>query len=113
VDQRRFILTRLKIFGVFFSASILFILIRCCYCIAKLGQGYGGSLFYKESLFIALESVIVILAVFALNIAQLGTVLSYIGKFLFVLTVAGFAFQNRTQKADTTYSNKLEHEPSS
>jgi hypothetical protein len=55
----------------------------------------------------------VILAVFALNIAQPGTVLSYVGKFSFVLTVAGFAFQNRTQKADTTYGNKLEHKPSS
>lgn len=113
VDQRRFISTRLKLFGIFFSASILFILIRCCYRIAELGQGYEGSLFHEEGLFIALESVMVILAVFALNIAQPGTVLSHVGKFSFVLTVAGFAFQNRTQKADTTYGNKLEHEPSS
>jgi hypothetical protein len=113
VDQRRFISTRLKIFGVFFSASIIFILIRCCYRIAELGQGYEGSLFHEEGLFIALESVMVILAVFALNIAQPGTVLSHVRKVSFVLTVAGFAFQNRTQKADTTYGNKLEHEPSS
>jgi hypothetical protein len=112
VDQRRILSTRLKIFGVFFSASILFILIRCCYRIAELGQGYGGSIFHKEGLFIGLESVMVILAVFALNIAQPGTVLPHVGKFPFVLTVAGFAFQNRTQEADTTYGYKVEHEPS-
>jgi hypothetical protein len=41
VDQRRTISTRLQIFGVFFSASILFILIPCCYRIAELGQGYS------------------------------------------------------------------------
>ncbi|KAH8688942.1 putative sphingoid long-chain base transporter RSB1 [Phaeosphaeriaceae sp. PMI808] len=113
VDQRRILSTRLEIFGVFFSASILFILIRCCYRIAELGQGYSGSIFHEEGLFIGLESVMVILAVFALNIAQPGTVLSHVGKFSFVLTVAGFAFQNRTQEADTTYGNKVEHEPSS
>lgn len=113
VDQRRILSTRLEIFGVFFSASILFILIRCCYRIAELGQGYSGSIFREEGLFIGLESVMVILAVFALNIAQPGTVLSHVGKFSFVLTVAGFAFQNRTQEAYTTYGNKVEHEPSS
>lgn len=112
VDQRRFISTRLKLFGVFFSASIIFILIRCCYRIAELGQGYEGSLFHEEGLFIGLESVMVTLAVFALNIAQPGTVLSHVGKLSFVLTVAGFAFQNRTQKGDT-YGNKLENESSS
>ncbi|KFY80200.1 hypothetical protein V499_00957 [Pseudogymnoascus sp. VKM F-103] len=96
VDQRRILSTRLGIFGVFFSASIIFILIRCCYRIAELGQGYSGSIFHKEGLFIGLESVMVILAVFALNIAQ-----------------PGFAFQNRTQGAYTTYGNKVEHESSS
>jgi hypothetical protein len=43
----------------------------------------------------------VILAVFALNIAQPGMVLSHVGKFSFILIVAGFACQNCT------------HEPSS
>jgi hypothetical protein len=43
----------------------------------------------------------VILAVFALNIAQPGMVLFHVGKFSFVLIVAGFACQNCT------------HEPSS
>lgn len=107
VDQRRILSTRFKIFSVFFSASVIFILIRCCYRIAELGQGYGGSIFHEQGLFIGLESVMVTLAVFALNIAQPGTVLFHAGKPSFVLIVAGFAFQNRTQ--DTTYGNKVEH----
>jgi hypothetical protein len=113
VDQRQILSTRLGVFGVFFSASILFILIRCCYRIAELSQGYSGSLFHEEDLFIGLESVMVILAVFALNIAQPGTILSHVGKFLSVITVAGFAFQNRTQEAYTTYGHNIENEPSS
>lgn len=113
VDQRQILSTRFGIFGVFFSASVLFILIRCCYRIAELSQGYSGSLFHEEGLFIALESVMVILAVFALNIAQPGMILSHIGNFSFVLTVAGFAFQNGTREAKTTYGSNVEHEPSS
>jgi hypothetical protein len=111
VDQRRNLSMRFKLFGLFFSASIIFILVRCCYRIAELGQGYSGSLFHDEALFVALESVMVILAVFALNIAQPGTVLSHVWKFSFVLTVAGFAFQNRDQEAYATYGNKIELEP--
>lgn len=80
VDQRRIISSRLMIFGVFFSAAVFFILIRCCYRIAELSQGYSGSIFHDEPLFIALESIMVILAVFALNIAQPGMFLSHIGK---------------------------------
>ncbi|EPE33743.1 hypothetical protein GLAREA_06756 [Glarea lozoyensis ATCC 20868] len=84
VDQRRILSMRFKLFSIFFSASIIFILIRCCYRIAELGQGYSGALFHDEPLFVALESVMIILAVFALNIAQ-----------------PGFAFQNRTQEEAT------------
>ncbi|KFY45227.1 hypothetical protein V494_01069 [Pseudogymnoascus sp. VKM F-4513 (FW-928)] len=94
LDQRRILTGRLKVFGVFFSASIIFIFVRCCYRIAELGQGYSGALFHDEPLFIALESVMVTLAVFSLNIAQ-----------------PGFAFQNRNQ--ETTYGNKVEQEGSS
>ncbi|KAA8642699.1 hypothetical protein EYZ11_011977 [Aspergillus tanneri] len=96
VDQRRILSTRLGIFGVFFSASILFILIRCCYRIAELSEGYSGSIFHEEGLFIGLESVMVTLAVFALNIAQ-----------------PGFAFQNRTEEAYATYGHNIGLESSS
>ena len=101
VDQRQILSMRLKIFGVFFSAAIIFILIRCCYRIAELGQGYSGAIFHMEALFYALESIMVVLAVFALNIAQPGTVLSHVGKFSFILTVAGFAFQNRSNQKES------------
>ncbi|KFX91288.1 hypothetical protein O988_07812 [Pseudogymnoascus sp. VKM F-3808] len=91
LDERRIISWRLKIFGVFFSASIIFILIRCGYRIAELGQGYSGKLFHEEGLFIGLESVMVTLAVFALNIAQ-----------------PGFAFQRRNQDSYAAYGDKVE-----
>ncbi|KAJ5517772.1 RTA-like protein [Penicillium expansum] len=96
VDQRRILSKRLGIFGIFFSASIIFIFIRCCYRIAELSEGYSGAVFHDEGLFIGLESVMVILAVFALNIAQ-----------------PGFAFQNRTQEANAAYGHHVELEPSS
>lgn len=112
VDQRRILSTRLGVFGIFFSASILFIFIRCCYRIAELSEGYSGSVFHDEGLFIGLESVMVILAVFALNIAQPGTVPSHVEKFSFLMTVIGFAFQNRTQEANATYGHHVELEPS-
>jgi hypothetical protein len=106
VDQRRIISTRLAIFGVFFSASVLFILIRCCYRIAELSQGYSVSIFHNEGRFIGLESVMVVLAVFALNIAQPGTVLSHVGgekktKFSFVTNSCRLRIPeqpNRTQE---------------
>ncbi|KFY01183.1 hypothetical protein V490_01035 [Pseudogymnoascus sp. VKM F-3557] len=91
LDERRIISWRLKIFGVFFSASIIFILIRCGYRIAELGQGYSGGLFREQGLFIALESVMMTLAVFALNIAQ-----------------PGFAFQRRNQDSYAAYGDKVE-----
>ncbi|KAJ5088562.1 sphingoid long-chain base transporter RSB1 [Penicillium angulare] len=96
LNQRTILSTRLGIFGVFFSASIIFILIRCCYRIAELSQGYSGSMFHDQPLFIVLESVMVILAVFALNIAQ-----------------PGFAFQNRTPEAYAACDQNVELEPSS
>jgi hypothetical protein len=102
VEQRRIITGRLKIFGIFFSAAVILILVRCGYRIAELGEGYSGELFHDQPLFVALESVMMILAVFALNIAQPGTTLSHKREFSLELTIAGFAFQNRAQPAGLT-----------
>lgn len=46
-----------KIFSYFMAISITFILIRCCYRIDELSEGYSGDLIHNEGLFIALEGV--------------------------------------------------------
>ena len=48
---------RFKSFVIMLSLAITLILIRCAYRIAELRQGYNGSLFHDEGLFIALEGV--------------------------------------------------------
>ena len=49
--------TRFKVFAIFFSVSIILILIRCAYRIDELSDGYSGSLIHNQGLFIALEGV--------------------------------------------------------
>ncbi|KAF3923895.1 hypothetical protein AA313_de0206401 [Arthrobotrys entomopaga] len=61
-----------KIFVYFLSAAVFFILIRCAYRIAELKNGYDGSLIHNEAGFIALEGVMVVIAVFCLNIGHPG-----------------------------------------
>ncbi|KAI4105084.1 MAG: hypothetical protein L6R37_002888 [Teloschistes peruensis] len=46
-----------KIFSYFLSLSIVLILIRCCYRIDELSDGYNGPLIHDEGLFIGLEGV--------------------------------------------------------
>lgn len=48
---------RMKIFLVFMFLSILLIFVRCAYRITELKEGYSGTIFHDEKLFIALESV--------------------------------------------------------
>lgn len=63
-----------KIFSYFMTISITFILIRCCYRIDELSEGYGGHLIHNEGLFIALEGVMVLVAAYTLIIAHPGPV---------------------------------------
>ncbi|KAK0713416.1 parasitic phase-specific protein PSP-1 [Lasiosphaeria miniovina] len=64
--------SRIKIFLSFLLLSILFILVRCVYRIDELSDGYDGPLIHDEKLFVGLESVMMLLAVFCLNIAHPG-----------------------------------------
>ena len=49
--------TSFKVFVVFLTMAIIFILIRCAYRIDELSDGYNGPLIHNEPLFIALEGV--------------------------------------------------------
>ncbi|KAJ4009691.1 hypothetical protein NW766_008812 [Fusarium irregulare] len=59
-------------FLAFLFASTIFILIRCGYRIAELGQGYFSALFRDEDLYIALESCMMCIAVLLLNAGHPG-----------------------------------------
>ncbi|KAL8703806.1 MAG: hypothetical protein Q9201_003021 [Fulgogasparrea decipioides] len=63
-----------KIFAYFLSLSTLLILIRCIYRIDELSNGYEGPLIHDEGLFIGLEGVMVLVAVYCLMIAHPGPV---------------------------------------
>ncbi|KAL8834571.1 MAG: hypothetical protein Q9170_003699 [Blastenia crenularia] len=63
-----------KVFVGFLSLSILLILIRCIYRIDELSDGYNGPLIHDEGLFIGLEGVMVLVAVYCLMIAHPGPV---------------------------------------
>ena len=69
--------TRFKIFIAFLSLSILLILIRCVYRIDELSDGYNGPLIHDEGLFVGLEGVMIIVAVFCLAVAQPGPVFGW------------------------------------
>ncbi|KAL8913010.1 MAG: hypothetical protein Q9171_002078 [Xanthocarpia ochracea] len=63
-----------KTFSIFMTISITLILIRCIYRIDELSEGYTGPLIRNEGLFIALEGVMVLVAVYTLIIAHPGPV---------------------------------------
>ncbi|KAI0512756.1 parasitic phase-specific protein PSP-1 [Xylaria bambusicola] len=65
---------RLKAFLGSLSLAILLILGRCAYRVAELSEGYSGTLFHDEPLFIGLEGVLIVLAVVALSIGHPGFV---------------------------------------
>ncbi|KAI0385579.1 RTA1 like protein-domain-containing protein [Hypomontagnella monticulosa] len=66
--------TRLKLFYSFMTLAIALILARCAYRLVELREGYRGSLIHNEPLFIGLEGVLVIVAVYCLMIAHPGFV---------------------------------------
>ncbi|KAI1206553.1 RTA1-domain-containing protein [Annulohypoxylon truncatum] len=68
--------TRLKLFLIFLTAAVLLILARCGYRVAELSNGYTGGLIHNEPLFIALDGVLIVLAVLALCIGHPGFIFS-------------------------------------
>ncbi|KAL2690034.1 hypothetical protein Neosp_004102 [[Neocosmospora] mangrovei] len=62
----------MRTFLIFLFLSTVFILIRCAYRIAELGQGYFSALFRDEGLFIGLESCMMCVAVLLLNAGHPG-----------------------------------------
>ncbi|EEQ87219.2 parasitic phase-specific protein PSP-1 [Blastomyces dermatitidis ER-3] len=66
----RTVLGRLYIFFSTFSLAILCIFIRCAYRVAELSHGFGGKLIREEAQFIGLEGVMIVVAVFALNLGH-------------------------------------------
>ncbi|CAJ0547675.1 Ff.00g044290.m01.CDS01 [Fusarium sp. VM40] len=59
-------------FLLFLFTSTIFILTRCAYRIAELGQGYFSALFRDEGLYIGLESCMMCIAVLLLNTGHPG-----------------------------------------
>ncbi|KAK4100385.1 hypothetical protein N658DRAFT_101857 [Parathielavia hyrcaniae] len=66
--------TRLKLFFGFMALAILLTLARCAYRLAELHEGYTGELIRDEPLFIGLEGVMVLAAVYCLMIGHPGLV---------------------------------------
>ncbi|KAI8682615.1 hypothetical protein NCS56_00384700 [Fusarium sp. Ph1] len=62
----------MRTFLIFLFLSTVFILIRCAYRIAELGQGYFSALFRDEGLFIGLEGCMMCVAVLLLNAGHPG-----------------------------------------
>lgn len=58
---------RLKVYIGALSTAILLILARCAYRVDELSSGYSGTLFQDEALFIGLEGVLIVVAVFVLG----------------------------------------------
>ncbi|EXJ83685.1 hypothetical protein A1O1_07309 [Capronia coronata CBS 617.96] len=65
---------RFLVFVTFLSLATLFILIRCCYRVYELNEGYSrdSEALRDEDLFVGLESVMVILAAYCLIVAHPG-----------------------------------------
>lgn len=61
----------------FLSAAIVLILVRCVYRIDELSDGYNGPLIHNEPLFVGLEGVVIVVAVFCLAVAQPGPVFGW------------------------------------
>ncbi|KAJ0123206.1 parasitic phase-specific protein psp-1 [Diaporthe amygdali] len=65
---------RLGLFFGFIATATLLILTRCAYRLAELHEGYGGKLVRDEGLFIGLEGVMIIIAVYCLMVGHPGLV---------------------------------------
>lgn len=67
---------RFKVFSSFLTIALLTIFIRCCYRVYELSEGYSSDseALRDEPLFIGLESVMIIIAAYALIVAHPGPV---------------------------------------
>ncbi|PNS21524.1 Protein RTM1 [Sphaceloma murrayae] len=65
---------RFRVFVVALATAVVLIFVRCAYRIEELREGYRSSLISNQGLFIALEGVVVVLAVVALLVAHPGPV---------------------------------------
>ncbi|KAL1876306.1 hypothetical protein Daus18300_002935 [Diaporthe australafricana] len=65
---------RLAVFFGFMATATVLILVRCAYRLAELHEGYGGHLVRDEALFIDLEGVMIIIAVYCLMVGHPGLV---------------------------------------
>ncbi|KAL0937485.1 parasitic phase-specific protein psp-1 [Colletotrichum truncatum] len=65
---------KLKLFLLFLGLSTFFILLRCVYRIVELHEGYFSHWFRDQPLFIALESSVMVIAVFCLNVGHPGLI---------------------------------------
>ncbi|KAL8753791.1 MAG: hypothetical protein Q9184_005317 [Pyrenodesmia sp. 2 TL-2023] len=63
-----------KVFVAFLGLATLLILVRCIYRIDELSEGYSGPLIRNEGLFIGLEGVMVLVAVYCMIVAHPGPV---------------------------------------
>ncbi|KAL8916347.1 MAG: hypothetical protein Q9208_008571 [Pyrenodesmia sp. 3 TL-2023] len=63
-----------KVFVGFLSLATVLILIRCIYRIDELSEGYSGDLIHNEGLFIGLEGVMVLVALYCMIVAHPGPV---------------------------------------
>jgi hypothetical protein len=63
---------RLRVFFGFLGLAIVLILARCAYRCYELNEGYSGETIRDEPLFIGLEGVVVVIAVFALVLGHPG-----------------------------------------
>ena len=66
---------KFKVFVVFLTLGMLCILVRCIYRIDELSEGYTGPLISDEGLFIGLEGVMVLVAVYFLMLGHPGPIL--------------------------------------
>ena len=73
-DARGTVDKRLKYFLTFLSTAIAMILARCAFRVDELSKGYSGPLIHNEPLFIGLEGVLIVCAVFALCVGHPGVV---------------------------------------
>ena len=72
VTSALFWTTRFQVFLCFLVSAIVLIFIRCAFRINELKDGYDGGSFHQQGTFIGLESVMIVLATFSLNIAHPG-----------------------------------------
>ncbi|KAJ1324869.1 RTA1 domain-containing protein [Microdochium nivale] len=70
-QQQRFA-RPLRVFMAFLFLATLFVFVRCAYRIKELSEGYFSQFFREEGLFIGLESCMMVVAVFCLNLSHPG-----------------------------------------